>query len=308
MTLNRVFEGFTVVAIGVILLLNTTGFLPWSVWLHVLMLWPLLLVAAGLELIGKAVDAAWLRVLSSVFVLGGLLVGAFALPAMGDTPGWTRHVAGSGTPFDVRVPLERGVREGGAHIEGAVGSYALSAGDDLVSVRGRSPFGAPRVDTSVEAGRARVDVSGPEGPRIWVPGVRAFTRMDVTLARDVRWDLSLDSGVVDVDADLSGLQVRSLTVDSGVSQVAVRLGDVPRGKAEVPVHIRGGVANFVLRVPAGIGVRVDADAGLSNVDVARDIPRVAGERHWQNDAFTEAGGYRIRLETGVSNVRIETYR
>ncbi len=307
MTVNRVFEGLTVVAVGVILLLNTTGYLPWSVWFHVLTLWPLLLVAGGLEIIGKGMDAVWLRVLSSVIVLGGLLVGAFALPAMTDAPGWGRHMTGSGTPFEIEVPLERGVREGEARIEGAVGAYTVSAGDELVSVRGRSPFGSPRVDTSVEAGRATVDVRGPEGSGIWMPGMRSGTRMDVTLAETVVWDLSLDSGVVDVDADLSGLRLGSLTVDAGVSQVTVRLGDVPRGEDEVPVHVKGGVANFVLRVPRDAGVRVDADAGLSNIDVARDIPRVAGERRWQNDAFAESGGYRIRVETGVSNVRIQTY-
>jgi hypothetical protein len=71
MTVKRVFEGLTLVLIGVILLLNTTGSLPWSVWLHVLSLWPLLLVAAGLDIIAKGIDAEWLRVISSLLVIAG---------------------------------------------------------------------------------------------------------------------------------------------------------------------------------------------------------------------------------------------
>ncbi len=307
MSVNRVFEGFTVVAMGVILLLNTTGALPWSVWLHVLSLWPLLLVGAGLEIIGKALDAVWLRVFSSVLVLGGLLFGALVLPAMGDTPALGRFVGGSGEPFSVTVPFERGVRTGEVSVKGGVGSHTITAGDELVSVTGRSPHGEPRVETDVRAGAATVDILGPEAERVWIPGVRGGTDMNIALARDVAWDMTLDAGVVDVDADLSDLTVTGLAINSGVSQVTVRLGEVGRGVREVPVRIKGGVANFTIRLPAGAGVRVEGDAGITNVDVDRSIPRVSGERRWENDEFRSSGGYLIRLETGISNVRIETY-
>ncbi|MFN2224851.1 MAG: LiaI-LiaF-like domain-containing protein, partial [Anaerolineae bacterium] len=39
------------IAIGIILLLNTMGILEWSVWWRLIRLWPVLLIAAGLELL-----------------------------------------------------------------------------------------------------------------------------------------------------------------------------------------------------------------------------------------------------------------
>jgi hypothetical protein len=53
MHFNKAVEGLTLVAVGLIFLGNTTGALPWSVWISIFSLWPLLLVAAGVDLIGK---------------------------------------------------------------------------------------------------------------------------------------------------------------------------------------------------------------------------------------------------------------
>jgi hypothetical protein len=306
-TVKRVFEGLTLVLIGIILLLNTTGSLPWSVWLHVLSLWPLLLVAAGLDIIAKGLDAEWLRVVSSLLVIGGLIVGAFVLP-VGDTAPGFGWFGTRGAEFDVVETAGQRVDTGSAVIQGGVGAYTVSDGDELVQVSGRSPYGAPAVDATVDGRRAIVSVTGPDSDRVWVPGVRGSSRVDVRLSRSVLWDLEIDTGVVDLNADLSGLAVSSVEARSGVSQVTLTLGDVPAGIEEVPVRVRGGVANFTLRVPRDVPVRIDAEAGLTNLSVDRDIPRISGEnRVWMTPGFPGTGGYRIRLEAGISNVEVVTY-
>lgn len=88
MDVRRAFSGLNVIAIGLILLANTLGYLPWSVWWNILSLWPLLLVAAGLDILGKAFGWQWVRALSGLVVLAGLVFGALVLPegAMGTVP------------------------------------------------------------------------------------------------------------------------------------------------------------------------------------------------------------------------------
>ena len=308
MTVKRVFEGLTLVLIGIILLLNTMGSLPWSVWLHVLSLWPLLLVAAGLDIVAKGIDAPWLRVVSSLLVIGGLLVGAFVLPIGDATPGfgWFRPM--HGTDFDiVKKPTQR-VDSGRAIIQGGVGSYTVGGGEDLVRVTGRSPRGTPAVDLTQDGRRATVRVTGPEADRVWVPGMRGTSTMDVRLSDSIPWDVEIDTGVVDLDANLSDLAVTSLEVRSGVSQVTITLGEAVRGAGEIPVSVRGGVANFTVRVPKDTPVRIDAEAGLTNLSVDSDIPRVSGgDRTWMTSGYPGSGGYRISFEAGVSNVEVSTY-
>lgn len=308
MTGKRIFEGLTLVLVGIILLLNTTGSLPWSVWLHVLSLWPLLLVAAGIDIVAKGIDAEWLRVVSSLLVIGGLLLGAFVLPVGDATPGFRWFGTTRGTDFDVVKTTGQRVDSGSAVIQGGVGSYTIGAGDELVRVTGRSPYGEPAVDASVDGRRATVDVTGPDAARVWIPGVRSSSRVDVRLSRAVAWDIEIDTGVVDLDADLSGLTVTSVEARSGVSQVTLALGEIPRGAEEVPVRVRGGVANFTVRVPRDVPVRVDAEAGLTNVSVDSAIPRLSGGgRTWMTPGYPGGGGYRIRFEAGVSNVEVVTY-
>jgi hypothetical protein len=306
--LKRVFEGITLVLIGIILLLNTTGSLPWSVWLHVLSLWPLLLVAAGLDIVARGIDAQWLRVVSSLLVIGGLLVGAFVLPVGDAMPGFGRYWGQAGAEFDMAESANQRVSTGRAVVQGGVGSYRIGSGADLARTWGRSPYGQPEFAVAVSGDRADVTVTGPESGRVWIPGVRGASRINVALSGDVRWDLEIDTGVVDLQADLENLSVSSVEVRSGVSQVLLTLGGLPGGAGEVPVDVRGGVANFTVRVPSGVPVRVDAEAGLTNVSVDGDIPRVSGGgRTWMTPGYTGDSGYRIRFEAGVSNVEVVTY-
>ncbi len=308
MTVKRVFEGLTLMLIGVILLLNTTGSLPWSVWLHVLSLWPLLLVAAGLDIIAKGIDAEWLRVVSSLLVIAGLIMGAFVLPVGDTTPGMSWMWGARGTEFDTTEPANARVETGSVTVQGGVGSYRIGAGDDLVRVWGRSPYGHPEVSADVSGDKADVSVQGPESGAVWVPGVGGTSRVNVALSRDVLWDVEIDTGVVDLGADLSELAVSAVEARTGVSQVTLTLGDVPQGVDEVPVLVRGGVANFAVKVPSGVAVRVDAEAGLTNVSVDSEIPRMSGGgRTWMTAGYPGEGGYRIRFEAGVSNVEVRTY-
>lgn len=308
MAAKRVVEGLTLVLVGVILLLNTTGSLPWSIWLHVLSLWPLLLVAIGLEIVARGIHAEWLRIVSSLLVMVGLLAGAFVLPIGGPMPGldWLRNQ--EEVRFDVSETADERVSNGVATIQGGIGTYRVFAGDELVRVSGRSRYGPPGLDVAVAGDEAKVTVTGPESERAWIPGLRGASDVDVALSDDVLWDLAFETGVVDLDADLSGLSVSAIEVHSGVSQVTITLGAVGRGIDEVPVLVSGGVADFTIRIPRGVPVRVEADTGLANVRVDRDVPRTQDEgRVWMTEGYPGGGGYRIRFDAGVSNARVVTY-
>ena len=66
------------VALGVVLLLNNLGYLGWGVWETLVRLWPLLLIAIGLDLmIGRRT------------ILGSALVALLVLAALGMAILWT---------------------------------------------------------------------------------------------------------------------------------------------------------------------------------------------------------------------------
>lgn len=73
----QLLEGAGTVLFGAVLLGNTTGLIDWTMWLTFVSLWPAMLIAAGLGLLGKATTQSWLRVLGT-FVMWAVLVYAAA--------------------------------------------------------------------------------------------------------------------------------------------------------------------------------------------------------------------------------------
>ncbi len=304
--LNRVIEGLTTISIGVILLAQSVGALRWDAWLSVLSLWPLLLVAIGIDLIGKGTGTGLLRVASSAIVLAGLLYGAFVLPGAGSLwrGGWGMYGmhGRAGQEFERSAPPARGITQGRASVEGAVGELTVADGDDLAAASGRTPFGEPVFQVDTSGRRADVEISmGDRGVSFW-PGPDAF--MDVELSRDVEWDLVIDSGVSKLEADLSALQLSALKVSAGVTDARVTLGSDLEG--EVPVAIEAGVSSIVVRVPRSVEARVVAETGLSNVSVGEGFDSVDGGR--QTSGYGRARDrYVISVKSGITDVKIELY-
>ncbi|MDO8987576.1 MAG: hypothetical protein Q7V14_05070, partial [Coriobacteriia bacterium] len=260
---NKIIEGLTGISVGIILISNSIGAVSWGVWWSVLSLWPVLLVSAGLDLIGKGLRSTWLRVLSSAVVLLALWYGAFVLPATSASVPLWRVGTASTEPFEFTKPSVSGVRRAEAHIVGPVGAITLTDGDALVTASGMSAFGQPSFTTKIDGARASVDIR--TGQRGAVSLAAGGPRLDVELDRDVIWGLTIDSGLADLRANLKGIRLATLRVKSGASNALLELGSRPDG--DVPVQFDSGVSQLTVRLPRDVEARVEREAGLSNIEV-----------------------------------------
>lgn len=86
----RVMDGFGTMLIGLVFLGNTLGYIEWSVWFVLLTLWPVLLIAAGISIIGKGIGQQWLRAVAPLVIWAALAIAVasslttqapFAVPA-----------------------------------------------------------------------------------------------------------------------------------------------------------------------------------------------------------------------------------
>lgn len=319
MDLKRVLEGLTVVAVGLVLLGNTTGWIPWEVWWSIASLWPLLLIAAGIDLIGRSLDNTWLRALGSLVVIGGLAYAVFVMaPAGPGQLGWLGlRVDRAGEPFYEREPHADGVFIGSATIKGGVGELDVGAGDDLVSIEGESPFGKPSLETGpgtrmrgslVASSSIDVRVEYPDRGAPFL-GLGRRSRLEVDLDREVVWSLDVDAGVSQLDVDLSELHVARLDLDMGVSSGTVKLGEPEYRSGDVAVD--AGVSTMKVLVPEGVGVRLKVKEGIGNVDVGdgfRQVPDQDGRRMWESDGYDDASRkWNLTVNAGVSNIRVERY-
>ncbi|MRS12627.1 MAG: hypothetical protein EG823_06105 [Actinobacteria bacterium] len=306
-TIKSLAEGLTVVAFGLVFLGQMTGYLDWKVWLNILKLWPLLLVSVGLEIIGKGVKSEWVRAIGSIVIIAGLAYGSLV---MTDTGGWplTFVPAVESKQFEFSEARDRSVDEGVARIDGGVGSLTVEAGDELATSEGRSPF-EPVFE--VEQGSRSADVRIGLGDGTWGP-MTTDAALDVTLSRDVTWDLEIHAGVTDYEVDLSEVPLGHLDFDAGVSDGTLVLGpsDAAGGDGPVEADVKAGVSSLRIRVPEGDDVRVSVRAGLGSVDVRGDWrgSRDGDERVYESEEFDDSGEYwDVRVEAGVGSVTIEYY-
>jgi len=302
---NRAVEGITIITIGLLFLGITAGSLSWGLWLSVFSLWPLLLIAAGIDIIGKGLDSGWLRTLSSLVVLGGLLYGAFVLPS--GTFNLSFGIAGPrAESFEYSEPASSRVERGQVTIEGSVGEVIVESGTDLITAEGATPFGDPEFDVATSGSSVEADVSmGGDG--VWI-GYRGRPRLDVTLSEDVEWDVEIDSGVSQLDADFADVDVRDLVVKTGVSDSTITLGELAAGAGRVGVRVQSGVSTVQIRIPEGAPFRVVANAGLGNITIAESGGPTIGSRTYETDDYDRSrNAYDIEVSSGVSSIDIVRY-
>ncbi len=261
------------IGLGVVFLLNNMGLLAWSVWEVIFRLWPILLVALGLEIILSRLSA-WGSLLALVLTVA-ILAGALWL--IGPDLGTGQVVAGEevrqalGGATRAEVVIEPGI--GALYIEALPESANLVEGAIRVGrgQRARQNF-AVVGKTATFTLRAE---GGTFGPFIGWNDQRGW---ELGLAPEVPLGLEVNLGVGLADIDLTGLTVSNLEVSMGVGQTTVILPDEGRFQAK----IEGAIGETVVVIPAGLAARIRVDTGLA----VSDLPDGYQQR---DDVYTSPG-------------------
>jgi len=312
---SRVMDGIGTVLVGLVLLGNMTGYVSWGVWFVLLTLWPVLLIAFGIAVVGRALNQSWIRAISPLVIW--LALGyATAVSFTGQSP-YLAPIppivfSQPAQSFDLSEPVGS-VRVARLALDGGAGDISISGTNrDLVTAKGSSPFGTPAFQVKRYGDSAEVTFGlGDNHTTIVGPG---FTtgRVDMGLNDQVLWNATLNTGAVNLNADLTDVKLSALTLKTGVSNADLRLGRLTStlpngGGAKTPIVIKAGVSSVTVRVPAGTPVRVRASNGLSSLDVSSDLVKQA-DGSWQTGAYSaDSIGYDVQVESGVGTVSIRTY-
>ena len=165
-------------------------------------------------------------------------------------------------------------------------------------------------------------------------GLRALAdrqnlRWDVLLSPAVPLVLDIDGGVGPAELDLSGLQLRSLSADTGVGELTLTLpaqdemfeatldGGVGRTRIYIPdgtaaiLDIDGGVGAVEITVPPNAAVQLKAKGGLGSLSVPASMQAKNKVKDfgmsgtWQTDGYDLADRHIvIRYDGGVGQLTI----
>lgn len=283
------------IGIGLVFLAQTLGWVDAGIWLGLLRMWPLILIAAGIDLLIPR--RSWIGTLLSLILIVAVFAGGFWLS--GVRLGGGR----SGETDRVSVPLGSATRAE-VHLSPAVAALELEALPGKQSVvEGtvpRSGFGEVRTESSTSGSTARIDIT-TSGTYV----LPAFGPRDETwrfgLTGAVPLDLTVSSGVGLVEADLSGLQLTGLDVEIGVGRVMLILP----ADGTFSGQISGGIGDIEIVVPAGVGVRIQVDAALAGVTTPSGQMFGPGDNEYTSPNYASARSrVDLRIEQAIGAVVI----
>jgi hypothetical protein len=283
------------IVFGILLLLNNLGYTSIRIW-DLVRLWPVLLIAGGLDLlIGRR--SRWGSVVVLVVLLVAVGAGLWFLPSLPTTAGGVDPVneplAGAET---ARVQLDVGA--------GVLRIGALPSADDVVRgrvelhpgerlVRNAQTVDGVREVTLRSEGNWATPIVGWQGEKVW----------DLALIESIPVDLRIDVGVAEVSADLRRLMVTDLYLEAGVGRATVTMPE----RGQVSATVDGGIGDLVIVVPHGVAVRVTASTGLGNVSVPEGYVRQGD--HYVSPGYDTGAENRIdlRAEAGIGRIAVQEY-
>jgi hypothetical protein len=278
--------GLVVLAVGLAVTVATLATRVTSIVQTILLAVPLALIGIGLERVGRGTGRGSLRSVGVVLLVVAV-VGPLVLSLSSPDPAVTTEPSAPVPPGAARAELRASMGGGQLRVgSGASGLYAAE-----LSGPGRS---SAQVTTAADL--AVLDLRSPSQR-----GVLARNRGNdwrVQLNTSLAWQLDVSAGAVTADLDLRDLALGRVSFQSGVSRLAVRLGD-PAAEVPVDLQLSTGLVDLYLPATATVEVRVD---GLSQDNFGdAGLRRDGGV--WKSEG-SGTGRYLIRVRTSGARLRL----
>ncbi len=327
MKANKIFKGLTLLLIGIIFLANTLDILEWSVWSNILNLWPLLLVSLGVSLIFRGKSLSFI---GPLIIFLGIIAGvgasymgiSFEEEIVREVKTLSREIVievekvpetevilETEAPPEMEPAPEAEVTpevKTYAEIEKAlvklkfdVGKLTLGESTPLlyecISQYRYKEF-EPFEEFSLTEKEANILIyHSPIIKRRISNNIK--NEWQLKLNNKIIYDLSIKTGALDTDCNLSDFKVEKLYIESGASNINLV---VP--KYDSKLIIDTGVSNIDIAIPKNVGAMVNIDSGIAVKDFDDFIKR--NDTYISHNYNESEFKVDIEIECGVSRIDI----
>ncbi len=276
------------IGFGTVLLLGNLHYITYSGFELLAKLWPILLVAIGLDVLLGHRGSVWnnlIRVALGVMLVIGIL--------------WVAKLSPSFNMGTKSVPFEQaldGATRSDLSFAVAVGEVNLSGGAeaDLLASGTASLPREMELDPNYSAPKNGASFLSLEGNSLVIFPVHvAAVPWDFDFNSSIPMELTAELGVGELRVDLTDTQVENLKARLGVGQATITL---PEG-IDVDASVEGAVGELVIRVPKGSDVTIRLDKAIVGSSLPDGYTRV-GNRVTGPQAAS--GAPEINLEVGLA--------
>lgn len=257
--------GLVLILIGLFWLMTNFGIINWSIFDVMFRLWPLVLIAIGINIIFR--DKGIIRYITwGIFFIIIVAFGFYQQYSFGNA-----ELLNSGANFSIEKREE--TTNGKLNLSIGGGTVEIDSTDENI-INATVPDKWTWKDVRFNNGDSRVDIDIKQKSNFTKVNRNKSFDYNFSLNDELLWDINVDTGAINGTMDFSNLKLAELDINMGASNLDLIFGD----KAEkTKVDIDGAVTNLEITVPKELGVRIDIDGGIKNTNIrGADWKRVDG--------------------------------
>lgn len=298
--------GMILVFAGTAWILDGTGLIRINWTKSFETLWPVILIAIGLNLMTRKRKRLniiiWLLTFA-IFIGFGIRKGnepsrLFGNNSILDTKIY-QTISADTKPFEKEVPLPKGTEKGKMILNlGAVNlSLSKGRGDLFVKVDSNIPNLKQHIfegkQAIIEYNHEKYDLANV---------VRNF---NLQMNPELPWEIEANLGAADGKLDLSGISVEKIDLAIGAGDIELYIGEQ---EINTDIYLRAGVAELVAYIPEKAGLKVKSGNFLTDVTFD-NIALECKNGEYQSENYKKAGQNIVMdIITGISAIKIFTYK
>jgi len=309
MNIGRIRNGAILISAGVILLLNTTNHLSWSVWLRIFSLWPVALIAIGIELLLKKTRLSFLTILSPLLFFAAILGPVFFYNS--DLGGIYR----ASNSYSWSEELDSTLTKARATVRLNAGDMVISSGTDkLISAELDYFKKEPLVtyEPSDLDSSARLNIRDRERKwfqwnlgkgQLW--SARDKKSWEIRLTELIPIHLAVYVKASDADLNFSELMIRDFDLEAKASQVDIRIGNLVD---EVTARIQSRASKLSIHYPEDMGLRIVNRTNLSSASFSWLTLKETDAGQQTPDFDQKPRKLTLYLEGSLTRLKINKYQ
>ncbi|MEE9443391.1 MAG: DUF5668 domain-containing protein [candidate division Zixibacteria bacterium] len=301
MTPARFRWGIYFILAGGLILLHNFGVVDWYVWEDIVALWPIILIAIGVEKIFAKSKAVFISYLAPVLFSGIVLW--VAIGSSYSNLDFSRR--GDTYKYEIEKDAEISSVEMTLDVKNVDINLKKTA-SDLFNGRFKRRKYKPDIDYDVSNGIAKIDIA--EEKRIWGWGDShyrsSYDNWNIRVADHLPLSLKFYGGKSDMEIDCKSLNLQELFVRSERGRINMYLGEMLEN---IKVSLEGEDANFSVYAPENSGIKV---SGYGD-DLRRLFERIGfietDDAYTNPDYNSRLNKIELELSPDISQLSIDFY-
>jgi hypothetical protein len=303
MAIARFRWGITFLALGLLFMLGSLDVIRFGFedfWHVVGRIWPVLLIAIGIEKISSSTKGLKpLAFLSPLLIVGAFIFAVIVVPRSGGSGDWSiGYDRGSGSILTWSEPSSPSVKRLDLSVEKAGGRLVVRNGassGSIIDSRLRYWGDKPKI-TSRDNGSLKIVHFEDRGH---LKRVRDTWVLQVSDAVPVK--MEIDGTAARMRLDFSGIQLEELNLNAGAVDIDLTFGVL---MPVVNCVIECAAAALEITIPSGAGVSIDRESALSSFSAGGLSLVERGSVLETPDFEQQPVKINLRIESGLSTLRI----